>query len=75
MTVITTSIHRSHSTAYWVALVSAAVVLTAVFAGLVVAFATSSGGSTPAPRTGVNSTTSGSGAASLCPGSVKDWSC
>jgi len=76
MTTITVGTHRQPKATFWIVAISAAVLVAGLVVGLVLAFTGSSGGDN-APATGSTVTTgqSSSGGSSLCPGSVKDWTC
>ena len=77
MTTITVTTHRPQNPALWILAITAAVLVAGVVVGLVLAFTGSSDGGGGAPTTGsvVKTTQGGSGGTSLCPGSVKDWTC
>ena len=75
MTAITTTVHHPHRTGVWVTAIAAAVLLTGLVVGLVLAFTGSSGGSTPTRTVVTTSTSSGNTGPALCPGSKKDWTC
>ena len=76
MTTITVGTHRPQHATVWVVAIAAAVLVAGVVIGLVFAFTGSSGGGTsPATGSVVETGQSGSSGTSLCPGSVKDWTC